>query len=720
MGVCEEMGLRGIGIFEQTKLMRKLIVILALVNSFVIDAQTITFGEDTSLCAGQEYQLIAPDVTLDSSMFLSFSSPDSILLEDDFYSDTIDIGFDFTFYDSTYSQVLIGQNGTLCFDLSKAQTIYGWQLSEPIPNNSNDKNSIFFPFIDFRANDAPYVFETIGVAPNRKFIVQIQNSELYGLGCGDATATVILNETNNEIEIHIGNKSDCLLWNNGWSTQGLHSRIDTISHAVPGRNAQVWSAFQEGKKFTPNGPYDYLLSDIPYQLAILDFELVWSVSEDETFPFVHFGIPFEDTITVTLDTTWQNTRHYYVGLQTMDSDSNFFFQPIFSDSSSFIFDSTNITSIIDNDFCESGLGRIDLDLYDFYPDSVFFWTAYGSYEDSLINLTPGEYEFTYREENGCYTQHSAFVENDTAFTIDKSFSVPCTYSEEGYIIVEPEIEGHTYIEWLDFPNHNGHSIDSILPGQYTLVATAGTCLDTINVGITAQSILRIENILIQDEQCFGAEDGIVDFDNNSTTGTSVFFDGVNSGSQTTFFNLSPGDHYITLTRLGCELHDTVTVQAVEIPLSQNVTPSVNSGENFGSAIINATGGTPPYQYSVGHGSQSSNEFQNLEFGEYECIVTDANGCSSAVTFTINQELSLIENSEISPIIFPNPANDFITAKLNGKFDLELIDTRGKVVYTKKDVSEKIAIPVGIIANGIYTVSIKSNQQLWTEKVVVNH
>ncbi|HRK27757.1 MAG TPA: SprB repeat-containing protein, partial [Chitinophagales bacterium] len=63
--------------------------------------------------------------------------------------------------------------------------------------------------------------------------------------------------------------------------------------------------------------------------------------------------------------------------------------------------------------------------------------------------------------------------------------------------------------------------------------------------------------------------------------------------------------------------------------------SCNGGNN-GSVTITASNGTPAYQYNIGTGNQTGGVFTGLTAGGYVVTVTDANGCTTAVPVTINQ------------------------------------------------------------------------------------
>ena len=75
-----------------------------------------------------------------------------------------------------------------------------------------------------------------------------------------------------------------------------------------------------------------------------------------------------------------------------------------------------------------------------------------------------------------------------------------------------------------------------------------------------------------------------------------------------------------------------------------------NGYNDGSIIVTVSGGTPPFQYSLGGGlSQGSGTFTGLTAGTYPVDVTDANGCMIFQTVVINEPNPLFVNAFLTDI-----------------------------------------------------------------------
>ena len=103
-----------------------------------------------------------------------------------------------------------------------------------------------------------------------------------------------------------------------------------------------------------------------------------------------------------------------------------------------------------------------------------------------------------------------------------------------------------------------------------------------------------------------------------------------------------------LSRSGCEIRDTITVNVNEAPkeVFAGITPPRCPGENTGAIqIVGVDGGTEPYYYSFNQGPyQSFPDFFNLGEGEYTLDILDINECK------MDSIISLKEPPEINIVI----------------------------------------------------------------------
>ena len=236
----------------------------------------ICLGEDTTVCEG-ETVLVDLCSTIGQGLNISgiyLDAPTIIpTLTDDSWSAAANIGFDFTFYGNTYNQFVMGSNGIISFDMGNAGGYCPWALGTvgPLPSTATaaTHNAIMPAYQDMNpsALTSPLgniQYQTIGTAPNRMCVIIYKEIGQFQCGIQECNyLSVILFETSNDIEIHIGNKSICGTWNGSLAIQGIQNSNGTIAHMTPGRNNSVWVADQDGYKWEYLGGNDYNITAIP-------------------------------------------------------------------------------------------------------------------------------------------------------------------------------------------------------------------------------------------------------------------------------------------------------------------------------------------------------------------------------------------------------------------------------------------------------------------------
>lgn len=178
------------------------------------------------------------------------------------YSTVIDIGFSFCFFGDTVTQLIVGENGIVSFDLDSANGSCPDSIMAALPDPSNPTNSILSPYQDVKVPWSPFDLDwaarvnLIGTAPNRRFVISFDNVSLVTTDCAgvddSSRSQVILYETTNEIEIHIGEKNVCPGWNNGAAILGIQNQDGNEGYVPQGKNfPDQWMAVEESFRFTP-------------------------------------------------------------------------------------------------------------------------------------------------------------------------------------------------------------------------------------------------------------------------------------------------------------------------------------------------------------------------------------------------------------------------------------------------------------------------------------
>jgi hypothetical protein len=167
---------------------------------------------------------------------------------DDCVTGEVPIGFPFTFFGTTYTTAAISSNGILGFG---GLTFTGF-TPFAIPSGGMPNNYIagFFCDIDIRFGGT-INYNTIGVAPNRQFVVSYNNVVPYNggvAGTGTASFQIVINE-NGSFQIIISQLS--ANWNASTSganaTSGTENINGTQAFPVPGRNNTDWPGIVPGQ-----------------------------------------------------------------------------------------------------------------------------------------------------------------------------------------------------------------------------------------------------------------------------------------------------------------------------------------------------------------------------------------------------------------------------------------------------------------------------------------
>ena len=177
----------------------------------------------------------------------------NIFMTDDSQQGPFNIGFNFCFFGTTYTQFYIGSNGWISFSGAQPTTFTSQTI--PTGNALVPKNCIMGPWQDWHPGLGGQIkYQTSGVAPCRKLTVSWVGVPMFSCTGNQGTFHIVIYESTNVIENHIQNKPDCVQWQGGTSVQGIHNLAGTIGITVPGRNSTAWVANNDAWRWTPSGP----------------------------------------------------------------------------------------------------------------------------------------------------------------------------------------------------------------------------------------------------------------------------------------------------------------------------------------------------------------------------------------------------------------------------------------------------------------------------------
>lgn len=267
------------------------------------------------------------------------------------------------------------------------------------------------------------------------------------------------------------------------------------------------------------------------------------------------------------------------------------------------------------------------------------------------------------------------------------------------------------------------------PGTYTLMVT-----DTTSGCSKTASVTIIEDVQKPMVEAGAAQQFLCD---NSTLTINAT---VSGGDNFTYFwctedgNIATGgdeptveisgaglfELIVTNNDNGCKNVDTVLVTTAESPMI--ALDTINDTTSL--AVV---GGTAPYTFEwLGDNIPIDSILNDLPAGDYNVTVTDANGCSEALMFTIDESTSIkaIESTIENLQVFPNPTSDFVDINLTFNEvqtgQILILNKVGQQVWQQAFTDKTINVEVSVNdwATGIYYMMIQTERGVKTEEIVV--
>ncbi|MEL1255545.1 SprB repeat-containing protein, partial [Flavobacterium sp. DGU38] len=265
----------------------------------------------------------------------------------------------------------------------------------------------------------------------------------------------------------------------------------------------------------------------------------------------------------------------------------------------------------------------------------------------------GTYVIRVKDSNGC-TADSNPVTVAPQLTVSAVLNkdITCTAPALAQITVTPTggVGPFTYAGSGGSGTFAGNVFTTNTPGNYTFTVTdANLCSASTTTAIVVSPAVNPDITGVSQTQsinCNGENTAAISISIDNTKGLAPFVfnvlnttTGTNYGTQTS--GLAAGDYTITVTDAkGCTDVDNITIsQPNPIVVDYDVDPITcgAGGVSLGRIIVNGvTGGTPNYTYHVtgvnGYNQKFNNQpgtsqvFDIVDFGLYELIITDVNGC----------------------------------------------------------------------------------------------
>ena len=245
----------------------------------------------------------------------------------------------------------------------------------------------------------------------------------------------------------------------------------------------------------------------------------------------------------------------------------------------------------------------------------------------------------------------------------------------------------------------GPAPGSVFPDGLTVITyvaeddfgNTDTCSFNVFVNTTP-----VPTAVVTDVSCNGFGDGMIDVSISLGVAPYTYLWDYGGAVTEDLTGLSGGDYTIIVTdSKGCMDTLTVTVLEPEVLTASATAANISCyNANDGSIDLYPTGGSPAYNYAWTP-TQAGSSIGNLAAGNYDVIISDANGCLFDTTFNITNPDSISISGVISQ--YPNSWQISCEGCYDGWIDVTSSGGVGNLTYewTNGSLSEDISdIPAG--------------------------
>lgn len=268
---------------------------------------------------------------------------------------------------------------------------------------------------------------------------------------------------------------------------------------------------------------------------------------------------------------------------------------------------------------------------------------------SIGGLKAGIYIATVTDSKGCTKTDTTIITEPTLLSaVVSRTNVSCYSGSNGSatVLATGGTPPYTYI-WNTSPVRTTSTISGVTTGTYIVVVTDSLgCSVTDSVTITQPTLLA-NTKMRTDVSCYNGTNGTASvIASGGTPGYTYSWNTSPVKTTPTITGLNAGTYIVTINDTNnCTKYDTVVIsEPTRLVNTLTKTNASCNGDTNGSAVVVASGATPPYTYAWSNGKTTAS-IGNLGIGRYIVTITDSKGCIK---------------SDTADIIQPNPLNATLT------------------------------------------------------------
>ncbi|PKP21160.1 MAG: hypothetical protein CVU05_07350, partial [Bacteroidetes bacterium HGW-Bacteroidetes-21] len=284
---------------------------------------------------------------------------------------------------------------------------------------------------------------------------------------------------------------------------------------------------------------------------------------------------------------------------------------------------------------------------------------------SIDTLQAGSYTYTVTDGNSCITTGSIDITEPSPITVNANIIHPlCFGQNNGSISLTPSGGTGPYSYNWALGSSQPNQIN-LADGNYIVtVSDANSCaiIETLTL-IEPDSI--IIDYVISPISCFGDNNGAI---NTQVSGGTPPYTYSWTGGYSTpdIDNLINGTYILSiLDQNNCSEMSSIDViqpQPLDLILNSFNTPC--HGTPGGSIILNATGGTQPYEFIWDNGA-TTQDINNIYAGNYWVTATDDHGCTSVGSSGVLEPDTIIVTVSSNTLLCNGDENGIIQVYVSG-------------------------------------------------------
>ncbi len=336
------------------------------------------------------------------------------------------------------------------------------------------------------------------------------------------------------------------------------------------------------------------------------------------------------------------------------------------------------------------------------------------------NVGQGPHDLKILDTKGCSADTSVVISSPPPITVSTMITDVTTCYEDSAGMIGIIASGGTgATKGYIFMGDTTFSADTVyydsLPGgsyDFTVIDSLG-CEIYPSAVIGAPDSISADSVIVLPVSCFGDTDGEIRA--YGAGGTPPYYYVLNPGADTSitgiYANLAPGDYTVSIgDKQECKLYITGTLTLVEPPQlvfdSSAVTTISCGGSSDGLISMYASGGTPPYSYSVDTGASydTASVVGSLGPGTYILVVQDASGC-----LVTGDTVTLVDPPALS--LDPAIVTDVSTCSgdSNGAITVSASGGTGALEYSIDSLSWQGSGTFAGLPAGIYTARVRDSR-----------